>query len=396
MKNVAIKVYLPDGTFIKILENVKFEGFTKEINAGLGSCILEIGEAFDYTGREISLGNIVEVLISDKDTVSLDDGYVLVYTGYISKYSPYISGGKEGIRVELLGHYTKLSLDILKNGTQTSLYTKTTDGLTTTLADISSAEIVDVIKAIIARYIAETGGKMLYSGNTITANAGVSVEYTFESKTYRESLDKLLSMTPANWYWYFDENFNFYFREKATTPKHTFIVGKHFENLTVEQDMEKVRNLFLLWNGEDGTSKIYKLYTGTSSIGIYGRRLESFYDYSIGDETTADAIGNKFINEAGEQEIKVICDIIDNNESDNRGYDIESIQPGDTCRFVGFNEAFADIFRDNMMISKVVYSLNKVELTIEISKGGLTEWQSQTSKKVDDLTFVNMPETYTT
>jgi len=395
MKKVLVKVYHPDNSFINVLQNVTFAGFTKEINAGLGNCILEVGFAFDYIGNEIKLGNNVEILISDKETTTLTDGYLLIYSGYISKYTPWIKDAKEGITVELLGHYTKLSTDILRDSTQTSLYTKAVDGITNVLIDMSPAEISDVIKGIIYRYISEAtqSVKMLYDGNTIQ-DTGCDVEYTFEAKTYRNAIDKLVSAAPPWWFWYFDEFFNFYFKVKPTTPTHTFIMGKHFQNLKVSQDMEKVRNVLLIWNGESSIENaIYRRYENIASSNIFGQRTELLYDFGIGDTTTADNIGHKFVDENGIQEITITCDILDSNEN-NFGYDIESIKPGDTCRFIGFNEAFADVIRDNMLISKVGYTLNKVELTVEATKGGILEWQKQTSKKVDDLSFEGMPEDY--
>jgi hypothetical protein len=48
-----------------------------------------------------------------------------------------------------------------------------------------------------------------------------------------------------------------------------------------------------------------------------------------------------------------------------------------------------------MLITKVVYSPNKVELTIEVQKAGIIDWQSQTSKKVDEINSTGSPDTYT-
>ncbi len=233
----------------------------------------------------------------------------------------------------------------------------------------SVADVGKVIRAIIDRYRAETGDNKINYTNATIQLTGTAIEYIFEMKTYREAIDKVLSMAPAGWSWWVDEIGLFYFQPKATTFKHTFIFGKHFKDVKVERDMEKIRNLFLFWNGELGVDEIYKLYSNPASILQFGRRLEKYFDYAVGSVATADKIALKFLTEANQPEVKVICEIADNNEDLINGYDIENIQPGDTCKFVGFNEQFAEVFRENMLISKVDYSLDKVKLTVEVSKG---------------------------
>jgi len=384
MKNITIRVSKPDGTFITNWDNATFENFTKEINAGLGVCEIKLGEKFDYQGSELKLGNTIEILISDKETLDLPEGYLLVYSGYISMYRPWVKGKKEGITVFVLGHYTKLALDVWKNGT-------------TTTFDYDPKEDVSVMFAdLMDRYIAETtNSKLSYTGATIETSGAEGV-YLFEMKTYREAIEKIKSMAPANWFWYVDELGLVYFKVKPTTATHTFVFKQHFSEVKVERSMEKIRNAMLFWNGEDAPDDIYKLYEDDASILQFGRRLETYFDYKVGDEATADLIANKFIEEAKVPAVKVVCEIIDNNEDAVNGYDIESIQPGDTCNFKGFDEQFADIFEENMLITKVVYSLNKVILTVEVHKAGLLEWQEQTSRKVEDSYSSGSPTTYTT
>lgn len=394
MKTITIKVYNPDTTFLKLWNKATFESFTKEINAGLGSCTIELGEPFDYQGNELQLGNIVEILISDKETLSLPTGYLLIYSGYISNYQPWVEGKKEGIRVYLLGHYTKLALDILKNGNQTTLYTDTTNGLTIT-GPGSAADIGKILKAIIGRYQTETvSPKLSYSEESIP-DIGQTVEYLFEMKTYREAIDKVVGMTPIGWFWYVDENGMVYLKQKSTTPTHTFIFGTHFSKVVVERSMETIRNAILFWNGDAGVGAIYKLYKDDTSILQYGRRIEKYFDWAISSEPTASKIATKLIGENKDPEVKVTCELIDNNENPVNGYDIESIQPGDTCCFKGFNEQFADIFRENMLITKVVYYLNKVELTIEVTKSSLVDWLEKVDKKAEESYSEGAPTIYT-
>lgn len=393
-KNVLIKVYNNAGGFIGVWKDAKFEQFTKEINGGIGDCTVELGKEFDYTGSDLKLGNHVEILISDTDTLTSVDKFRVIYAGYISMINARAKGSVEGITITLLGHYTKLATDILKNSTQVKLYSDTSAGLATTAG--GAADIGLMMRAVIDRYIAETTNPKISYNTTTIGLTSTTAEYFFEMKTYREAMDKLASLSPEGWYYYVNELGCVYFKRKPTTATHRFIFGKHFSVINVQTNVEKLRNALLFWNGEVGASQVFKLYSDAGSIAQHGRRMEKYYDYAIGSATEADLIGAKFIAENKNPEVKLTCEILDNNEDTNKGYDIESINVGDTCMFEGFDPLMAELFTDNMLISRVVYSLDKVEITVEAVKSSLVDWQSKTSKDVDDLSSTGSPETYST
>jgi hypothetical protein len=387
-KNISIKVYDPNGGFIKEWANADFSGFSKEINAGLGECVINLYEKFDYTGSELKLGNLVEILVSDKQTST--DGWYLIYAGYISLYEPMVDGGKEGITVHLLGHYTKLSLDILKSGSQTTVYTDSTNGIGTSAAAATDAG--KVIRGIIDRYRAETTSpKMFYSAQSIPL-VSQNLNYIFEQKTYREALDIAKDACPSGYFYYVNQFGEVYLKSKSTSPTHTFVLGKHFKSVKVERSMEKIRNVMLIWDGQ--AAGIYKQYKDDASISQYGRRVQTLNDYGIQDSGSADNIGNKFISENKDPDIRVVCEILDDNYETVNGYDIESIEPGDTCRFVGFNEEFADIFRDNMLITQVNYNLDRVQLIIENVKSGIVDQTKKTQDEVNQVSTSGIPTTY--
>lgn len=396
-KTITIRIYKPTGEFLKTWDNASFSGFIKEINGGMGECLIDLGEKFDYDGGELQLGNTVEILVSDKQT-NMDEWQV-IYSGYISLYEPYADGQKEGIRVHVLGHYTKLSIDFLKSGSQTTLYTDAAAGVSTT----SPSAITDVgivMRGIIDRYRAETASpKLNYSLGSIPV-VSQNLKYTFEQKTYREAMDVVKEAAPTGYYYYVDQFGTVWLKAKATEPKHTFILGKHFKSVNVERSIEKVRNVILIWNGETGGSKVYKEYKSDASINQYGRRAAGMNDYGIDDEASADNIGNKFIAENKDPDIKVTCEILDDNYYGDynglaAGYDIETIEPGDTCRFIGFAEEFSNIFKDNMMITKINYLVDRVELTIENVQSGIVDLTKRTDEKVNQEAVSGIPVTYT-
>jgi hypothetical protein len=390
MKNIAIKIYSPQGEFLKEWKNGKLDGFTKEINSGLGECLITLGEKMDYQGIDLSLGNILDILVADKNT---EGGYERVYSGYISMIEPIIDGYKEEVLVHALGHHTKLSLDILKNGSQIILYSNTTNGLSTS----DPAEEADtglIIRAIIERYRAETDNPIIYSTLSSIPLTTETAVYTIAMKTYRESLDSVASMLPAGYFWYLDQDGLFSIKSKGTTPTHYFQFGKHFKAIRIERSMEKIRNFLLIWNGET-SGGVFKKYEDAYSIAQYGRRFDSIVDYGIDDTTSADKIGAKFIAENKNPSVKLVCEIIDNNIDDVNGYNVESINPGDTCRFIGFDSSLTDILEDNMLITKVDYFFDRVIIEVELRKSGVVNWQSKTASRVRDLASYNVPESYT-
>lgn len=396
-KQVLINMYTPSGTFIRTMPNLNFVGFTKQLNGGLSECILKTDKVFDYSGTDLLLGNDVEIRIIDKDTVAqLSEGSksVIVYRGYISLIEREVDGQSESVSIHLLGYYTLLALDILKNSTQTTLYSNSTTGLTATLASKNAADIGLMVRAIIDRYIAETvNPKISYDALDIP-NTSTTGEYTFEQKTYREALDAMKALAPAGVFYYINEIGRVSFKTKPTTPTHRFVFGKHFKKVHVEHSLEKVRNFLLLWNGPAGS--IYSHYQDDDSIATYGRRVQTENDYGIQSSGAASLLGTRFLADNKSPDVKVTCTIIDNNLDAAMGYDIESIQPGDTCSFYGFAPGFDDIFKDNMLITEVNYTMDSVEITVEIIKSSLLELQNKQSEIIKDISTggLAIPTTY--
>lgn len=385
-KAILARVTSPSGTFLTTWKNIDFRGYSKQLNGGPSECIIDYAVPFDYDGADLREGNDVELVISDADTqlAAVEDGTYgarPIYRGYISLIERNIDGNNERVRVHVLGYYTLLSLDVLKSGSQTTLYSVDPAGLTTTQGDLEPADIGLMVRTVIDRFNAEHGtGKVFYDADDVP-DTGTDATYVFNQKTYREALDILKSLAPANVYWYVDETGRLSFKAPSSEPDHRFIFGRHFSKVYVERSLEKVRNVVLVWDGDT----TYKQYTDPASIALYGRRTERINDYGISDEDAADAAGAKFLAENKDPGLKLTCVIIDNNNAEGKGYDIESIQPGDTCALQGFSSTLSDIFRDNMLITSVRYNLDYVEIDVELTKGGLLDVQARQGREIADI-----------
>ncbi len=379
-KKVLIKVYDKEGNFKKAWKDAEFVGFSKEINGGLGECKLRLARKFDDYGEydDVALNNEIRIYISDNDEANK-----LIYAGYIAEYEPWIDGSQEGVSVMLLGYYTKLSQDIYKNGT------------TTTITE-TSEDVGVMFRNLIDRYAAENPNSKIYYTNESEEQTSTTATYTFEMMTYRECIEKIKELAPANWWWYVDEKHIIHFRDKPSTATHTFIFGRHFSKVRVKKSMSRIKNAVLFWNTETGAEGIYKLYTDAASINDYDRRLTRKIDQNrVGAETDADKISENYISENKDPHILVEADILDNNEND-KGYDIESIDPGDTCSFAGFDESYDETFKENMLITRVEYRLDKVRITLEPLRAGVVNRQEDINKKIDSIDTSGAPTDYTT
>lgn len=388
-KQVYARISNSSGQPLADWHNIDFKGYSKALNAGPSECIINYHVPFDYDSADLQVGNDVKIILTDTDTaagtVAGESGSLVIYQGYISLIERDVDGSHESVTVHVLGYYTLLALDFLKNGSQTNLYSNSSTGLTTSSGSQSAADIGLMMRAVIDRYIAETANPHIsYLGSYDIPNTSTTALYRFEQKTYRQAMDDLRSLSPQDVYWYVNELGRVTFRTKPTTTTHTFQFGKHFTSVHVEHSLEKVRNFLLLWDGKT-SSYVYKHYQDDASVAAYGRRAGALNDYGIDASSAADAIGAKFLAESKAPAIKVTCAIIDNNGENGRGYDIESIQPGDTCSFIGFSSGLSDIFNENMLITSVDYKLDAATITVEIVQAGMLALQGQQQRALSDI-----------
>ncbi len=392
-KRYIFKIYSPDDTFLKVWTSAKLQRFVKEINGGLGECVIELGEKFDYDGPELALGNFVEIFVNDTEEQMTER---LIYRGYISRFNPFVVQKKEKIEVTLLGYQTFLSLDYLKNGTTTTLYSNTGAGLSTS-GPATASDIGLMMRTLIDRYRAETANpKINYTNTSIPLTPADTATFLFEQKFYREAMDDILKLAPANYYYFVDENGTVFFREIPSTPTWRFTFSRNISMINVGRNIERLRNFVLVWDGQ--AAGVYNHYEDAASILKYGRRAARIIDYGIEDSAGADSIGEKFIAEMKDPEARVIVEIIDDESSDN-GLNIEMIKPGDTILFLNYDDIFTDIFKYNLLITEVVYfpgTPHRLRTICEIIKSNLFELQKRTDRKVNDVAVAGgIPATYT-
>lgn len=394
MKQVYIKTYTSAGVFVKTITDFKIDGFTKQINQGIGQMNITLARQLDTfnTAGDFTLGNKVELYVTDEDTGSVPRK---VYTGYIEQQRPSMLGNREQVDIVCMSVASKLAQDVLKDGIQTTLYTIPTDGLTTVVGSLGPAEVADVLEAIVDRFTEENPDINFNYNNDFGTSSievtGNTMEYTFQAMTYADAIKKVKEVAPQNWFWYIDEDETIYLRETPATATHTFTIGKNISRIEVTKGLDSVKNFFLLFAS---TPNIYKAYSDATSIAQYGRRVQIKTDANIESEDTMNNIGASFLAENKDARVRISMQIVDSNENEY-GYDIESIIPGDTCKILGVSPG-EDLFTDNMIIKEVEWTPDYVNLVIETRQDfDFDTFILNMKKKTEEQSVVNIPTTYT-
>jgi hypothetical protein len=397
MKTLFLKTYNENGTF-NIIQDVSYTNFTKAINSGLQELSFILARKIDEfnSSNEFDLNMKVQIEVFDDDVSG--EG-LIIYSGYITEQNPIISGSLESVKIICSGYFSKLSTDILKSGSQTELYTKATDGLTATSGDISTALVSDVVRAVLTYYNTNNNDSEI-EVLTIQDGGEASIETTtnymkmkFSGKTYSEVLDICKELAPPNWFWYIGADNVFRFKQKPETATHNFSLGKNIKSINVEKNIQTVYNVILLWGyDDDGTSIAYKEYKDDASISLYGRRVMQKTLYNVKDEETLDNLGASILEESKDPQIKITLEVIDNNEN-NKGYDIDSIEPGDTCKIT--NLAEGDLFNSNMFITSVNWSEYVAKVNIEYKIQNLEKYLNTLQRVVEETDLQGLPSSYT-
>lgn len=419
-KTYTFKVYenvdgeAPSGTDAMWYVNLKnlittwpdasFEGFRKSKNGGLGECTIKLSRPFDDFGEgyDVKLNNRVDIVVNDFDT---DDSGKVIYSGYISKYSPYIDGFNEGVEITLLGYVTKFSLNLIHSGAYVEAVSQATgiefaDKPYGTSLNAQACYIHTFLDDLIGIYghYDTVQGTMVSHPVIETTPASIEtnpnqITYRFNSKTYYEVIEFCRSASPADWYWFVGADNILQFKAKPLKATHTFTFGKDFKSIKVEKNMENVINHVLFSSSGNADREILQHYEDTASISLYDDRWELLTDSRVSDIDTADNIGTSALNEKKDANVKVTIEILDNNGTES-GYDIESINPGDTCRFLNLNTNTSSTFTDNMIIESVEYTPDKVVLSLEDLDTSINKEINENSKKISQGEESGRPSSY--
>ncbi len=310
--------------------------FRSIINGGPGEIILQLARKVDAfgEGEDIVLNRKIDIYVYDRD---LPQGRLL-YQGFIAGFAPMLDGKREYLELTILGYVVEIGQRILK------------DGAGNTTLQYFSDDPSNIIKDIIEKYRAD-GGNLNYNSTSIETT-GTTVTYTFTCYSIKESLDKLVELTPYDWFWRIDPDGVVYLKQKSATADHKLYIGRHIDYMRPEKRIDAMRNrLYFIGGTPEGETQLYRKYSRTSSIATWGLREEKWTDQRVTRTDTADTKAERWLDEREAPEIRTYLRILDNNgEDENMGYDIESIRPGDTISIENLKSSRKDITYWDQMI----------------------------------------------
>lgn len=317
-KKYIYKVY--DGTtFVKVWsdEVLNDPSFRNGVNTGPGEIIIRLNRSFDSFGEgvDVKLNNRIELWVYDREAIN----GLCLYRGFISGYRPVLEGNREYVEITCLSHVYEFSAYMLR------------DAAGDTTVAYASQDPSDILKDIIDKYRAD-GGSVNYSTTSIE-DTNTTVSYTFNSNLVKEAVDKVIELCPEGWYWYVDSSAIIHLKSRNALADHTFSIGSHINSMETWRRAEDIVNRVYFKGG--GEPPMYRVYSNSASITSYGLHAIHKVDGRVTVTATADTMSNKILDAKKDPEIRTSLTILDSNGEDaNRGYDAESIQPGDTCKIL--------------------------------------------------------------
>lgn len=361
-KQYELKVYDKTGTsYVGVLGDVSNYSFSKTINGGIGELTFELPRKFDDfgEGEDIDFCNEVQVWVADDDA---PDG-VKIYSGYIAEYEPNITGGTESVYVRVLGFVSRLGFTVYRSGVDVSI-------------SHSAQDPEGIVQDIIDTYRSTVADERINYSGTSTDTVGHNISLDFNTTYVIEAIEQARDGAGGDFWWYVDADNIFYFKDKPASATHQFVFGKDVVGLRTIKSVDDVKNHLFLWNGLQPEDANYyaNIYYSAASYPLYWRRDEVVSNPNAVYEATGDEIGDAFIDAFKNPNTGIEFVVKDNNFG--QGYDIESIEPGDTCQILNIDEN--NVFSDNMQITQVDYTPEQVTIRVD-------DKRALTARRLTDL-----------
>ncbi len=297
-------------------EKITEPSFRSVINGGVGEVIVRITRKVDAfgEGEDIVLNRKIDILVYDRDQPQ----GLLLFRGFLASFSPVLDGDQEYLEVVILGYVVEAGLRILKDS----------DGYTA--LQYFSEDPGNIIKDIIDKHQAD-GGNLNYTDDSIDLTE-TTVTYTYNVNTVKEALEKVVELAPEGWYFRIDPDGTVNFKVKSTDADHKLYIGKDIYYMKPEKRIDNLRNTLYFVGGDPaGGPQLYRKYTRSSSVSSWGLKEEKWTDQRVTRTDTADIKAERWLDDREEPAIRTILRVFDNGGEDpDKGYDIESIKPGNT------------------------------------------------------------------
>lgn len=295
--------------------------FTMVLNGGAGQLQVRLARPYNNFGEgvDVAFNNRVDLYVGDTDNVMPQ----LIYSGYISSYSPTIDGVTQYVDITILGFITETSSRYMKDATGNTAVAY--------LSEDPAAIMQDAIDKYRRDY-----GFINYTASSIQS-IGSTVSYQFNLSTYKEVLDTIIKLCPDGWYWYVDAT-NVVNLKQAnfTTADITLTVGKDNMKMQAVKRIEDVVNrVYVVGGNPVAATQLYKRYDRTSSISDLhiGLHEDVIQDGRVTIDGTADIMAKRELDQKQIAETRLLITVSDDNGQDGTiGSNIEKFVPGKTIQ----------------------------------------------------------------
>jgi hypothetical protein len=260
----------------------------------------------------------------------------------------------------------------------------------------------NILKDILDKFTA-SGGKLDYGAGTVDLT-GTVTSYLFNTNFAQEALEKVIDLCPMDWFFRIGSDDKVYLKAKSAGTDHKFHIGRSVSYYRQEKRLENIVN-FIYFKGKG----FYKKYSNSGSVAAYGRYSQKIVDEKVVDVATADIMANAILNKMASPEIRITARIIDNNNNDGFGYDIESLKVGDTCKIFNATSKAENLW-DSIMwdvdawdydvtntaglvlqIQKITYHPDYAELEISNRQPDMSKRIEEINKSLIDSQTIDNP-----
>lgn len=287
---------------------------------------------------------------------------MLIYRGEIDEFNVEIGPEGEQVTVDVLGYPSYLSDDYIEFLQFVAIQPQQDIDAGRQRQRQDPTDPANMLKQIIDIARKQNPRCPLYYTEESIKPTGVVAEYTFRDKMLRDCFDKVVEMCPPNWYYVIDPDGCVWLQsseEHATV--HKLRLNVEVSSYQSRRSIRQLKNVVQFKGRQDedgsepdGYGTIRHTAQDPQSIKKYGRRVLRIQDAQVTSPDTAEIIAegrleeHNVVNESG---TVVVPDEKDmkTHEGSLRGYNIQSIRPGDRVLIIdpetGPNKSFWDQFK---------------------------------------------------
>ncbi len=346
-KQVFIKTYTSAGVYKGTFYDFVFSQFSENLNGGLSDVAVTIPRRFDQYNSDgaLDLGYELQIWVADTEAPN----GIQIGSFEINEITPSVSN-TETVTIGCSGYIFQLALDLW-------------DDVGKVYQKYESLDPSVMMQDVIDKYnVANSKHKIHYTATSI-ALTGKSETIEFYAISPLEAIQMAAGLADVNWFWRVDKSNNLYFSAMPTSATHMFIMGKDIQSLKINRSIRDMKTGVLFSNGlsDDDPEYVFDLYSNAAAIASYGRRFQRISDNRYTKSSgSAQEMCSRVVGLYKAPLNTVSLRVLDSNQGN--GYDIESINVGDTCRILNINSN--DALTSNMLITSKVYNIDYVDLTV--------------------------------